>query len=1134
MKIILKYVQWLIFWLTTCLPLALVAAAQDFPFTEPEFETLRDAETIDNQPITALAQDARGLIWIGTQTGLVRYDGYRLRKFAHTAGDPSSLAGDYVLALSVANDGRLWVGTVSDGISVFDPATERFEHFRHDDKVPDSLTDGRIGDMINDGRGGMWIATDHGLDHLLAGSRRFVHFRHSLDPHSLMNDKVRSLLLDKSGRLWVGSSGGLQRLAPDGKSFETVVSGSNVYSLFEAQDGKLWLGTGKHGAGWLGDGMPPSTPPQVHWLPLAQLSHPWIIGFAQVQPDQILLASAGGGMMVVAASDGHILQTLRHDPVLAGSLALDALKPLLLDRSGWLWVGTLGAGMQRTNTNNTMLRLLRHSPKRPNGLSHPNVRSLLELADGSLLIGSKGNGIDIFDRQRGLIGGYRANPGQTGALPDSTVYALAQTRDGSVWAGTQLAGVVRQIPGSLAWVSVPGLPSQQVPRLLASRDGSLWAGTDRGVARWRPGTPPQSASQAGAADGSKGQSKPSMQFEVLTDERGKPMESLVIALAEDGQGRIWIGTTNGLWLYEPGRNGVIRIAADPTRPDGLVSDFISGLLVDRDDRLWVATDKGLERLQSRDGKLARFEHISALLGRSGQALGENLQQDRQGRIWTEAVMIDPVGSGPGKLRMTTLTRSDGMDIGSTWLGSTTQTRDGLLLFGGAQGVAIIDPARFKAYDYAPPLVVTELKINGAAVVPEMMIRPPPPAGSSRATSRAASLKLDPAQRNFAIEFAALDYSEPRKNRYQYRLLGYDKDWINTDADHRSAAYGNLWPGRYTLQVRGSNRLGEWSVHELGIPIQVLPAWWQTWWFGMMLLLGLVGFIAALVQTRTRYLRRRQRRLARLVEARTAELIQAQGQLVQQEKMVALGSLVVGIAHEINTPLGTTLVAISGVGEALKTLKTALASGSPSKSLLAATTEEGLEYNALALKTGTRAAELVAMFKTISVDAESDQRVEIELADYLQEMADLVQSQLTQKGCKLEVSAPAGLRIRLVVEALTEALSRILVNALDHGFADGRSGTLRLCAQVEAAQGGDVVVISVSDDGHGIAPEALPKVFDPFFTTKSGLHGHVGLGLHVAYNHVTQRLKGQIHIASTLGQGTSVEIRLKNQGVPGKA
>ena len=1305
MKINLNFVQWLVFWLGACLPFAIMAAAplppdQEFLFTEPEFETLGGAEAIDNQAITALAQDVRGLIWIGTQNGLIRYDGYRFRLFARKAGDPFSLAGDYVNSLSIAKDGRLWVGTVSDGISVFDPASERFENFQHDEKVPDSLSSGTISALAADGQGGMWIATDQGLDHWPARGKRFVHFRHDTDPHSLMDNKVRSLLVDKTGRLWVGGSSGLQRLSQDGKNFETVVTGRNVLSLFQAQDGKLWLGTREHGAAWL-DASPGGAPQQVHWLPLVQLSNPFIFGIAQVKTDQIWLATFGGGIIIVAASNGSVLQTLRHDPALNSSLALDEIKPLLLDRAGLLWVGTWGGGLQRMNVNNTMLRVLRHSPKRSNGLSNPDVRSLLELSDGRLLIGSNGNGIDIFDKRQGLIGGYRATPGQTGALPDSTVFSLAQTRDGSVWAGTQQAGVVRQFSSDAAWVPVPGLPSKVVYKLLASRDGSLWAGTNRGVAHWVPEQTPSPG-----------------RFKVLADEQGKAMESNVSALAEDEQGRIWIGTQNGLWLYKPGHSGLIYISAEPNRPDGLVSGFISGLLFDSHNRLWLATDKGLERLKSLDGKVARFEHISAVSGQADKILGENLMEDRQGRIWTGEAVIDPairnqvirnqVIRGQTIMHMSRLTPAEGMDLGTTWNGSYAKTRSGLLLYGGVKGVAIIDPARFKAYDYAPPMVITELKFNGVTVAPQGLVSLLVNSHQQTALATTASLTLEPAQRNFSLEFAALDYLEPRKNRYQYRLQGYEKDWINTDSEHRSAAYGNLWPGSYTLQVRGSNHLGDWSVHELNIPIRVLPAWWQTWWFGTALLLSMCAFIAALVQTRTHYLRRRQHELEQLVAERTTELREkqvelvdanaglalsvetlrqlsdigreittnldaeivfkslylyvggllnapamtiyrmnyaaatldavfgydedkimdisnipldsptsnearavrerqelllnynwqddsthipgtrhmltalfaplivddqvlgvmsiqsdkpnayggererlifrtlcaygaialanadaiaalskAQGQLVQQEKMASLGGLVAGIAHEINTPLGTTLLAISGAESALQTLQNAIDSGRLSQSVLLSSTREGLEYANLALKTASRAAELIAVFKTVSVNTDSDRPMTIELTHYLEEVATLVHSQLIQNGCKLELATTPGLSIHIVPEALTETLSRVLVNVVNHAFDEGRTGTLRLCAQ---AAEGDEVVITVSDDGHGIAPENLPKVFDPFYTTKGGMHGHVGLGLHVAYNHVTERLKGKIQITSTLGKGTCVEIRLKEQSV----
>ncbi len=1343
-----KSLQWLVLWLIlwlltglaafialialialTCSPLPLMAAetiapsapsaplapSPIIPSTEPEFETVHDG-SIDNQAITALAQDARGLIWIGTQNGLIRYDGYRFRKYTYTANDPFSLPNNYVYALVAAKDGKIWIGNLSEGLSVFDPASERFETFRHDDKVAESLSDNKIWVLSRDEQDGIWIGTDHGLDYLKAGSKRFEHFKHSNDPHSLLDNKIRSLLFDKAGHLWVGTTQGLQRRSTDRKSFTTMVTGSEVHSLFEAQDGKLWLGTLEHGAAWL---MPEVSPSQINWLPLAQLSHPWIAGITQVQADQIWLASLGGGITIVAASDGRILQTLRHDPTLPGSLALNDIKPFLLDRAGWLWVGTYGSGLQRINASNHLVRTLRHSKNRPNGLSHPDVRSVLELASGKILIGSSGNGIDIFDREKGLIGGYRANKDEPNPLPDASAISLAQTSDGTLWVGTQLAGVVLQRPGSTAWVTVQGLPNKHVRQLLIARDGSLWAGTDGGMARWRPDqTQDQAQDQtrnpttALSLNPNPNQALPPVRFETLTDDQGKAMEAIVTTLQEDRQGRIWIGTESGLWLHEPGHKGLIRIPAEPAHPNGMYSGAIFGLLSDSHDRLWIITEKGLVRLKSWDGKQARFERLDALNARGG-----NLQEDQQGRIWTEEEMIDPTS-----LRIHRLTPADGINVGTLWISSYAQTRDGLLFFGGTKGLAIIDPKHFKAYDYAPPMVATELKINGETMPLGTIISPLANASAQAGKDTAANLTLEPAQRNFAIEFAALDYSDPKNNRYQYRLQGYDKNWIMANSEHRSAAYGNLWPGWYTLQVRGSNQLGQWSPHEISILIHVLPAWWQTWWFGLVLLLVVSSLIAALVQSRTRYLRQRQRELEQLVDERTsqlrqkqAELVdanqdlhqsnealneanvglalsvetlrqlgdigreitanldaeivfqslylyvgglleapammiyrmnpsatalvavfgredekimptsnialdsatsnaaraarqrqellvdyapmdqpendpnyipgtrhmltalfaplivddrvlgvmsiqsdkpdaygererlifrtltaygaialanaaamdalhQAQGQLVQQEKMASLGGLLAGMAHEINTPLGTTLVAISGAEGAWQTLQNAVASGRISKSMLESSTSAGMEYTSLALKTATRAAELITLFKTISVNPESDRPTEIELTSYLQEVASLISSRIEQNGCKLEVSAPNGLCIHAVPEALTETLSRILVNVLDHGFDQGRTGTLRIHAQLlDEAQ---YVTITINDDGHGIAPQDLPKVFDPFFTTKSGVHGHVGLGLHVAYNHVKHRLKGQIHITSTLGEGTSVEIRLK--------
>jgi signal transduction histidine kinase len=566
--------------------------------------------------------------------------------------------------------------------------------------------------------------------------------------------------------------------------------------------------------------------------------------------DQIWMATFGGGIEVVDAKDGKILQRLQHDPGLAGSLAANEVKPLLLDRSGLLWIGTWGGGLQRYNTNNKMVRLLQQGRFLPGGLSNTNIHSVLELANGQILLGTDGNGIDIIDREHGLVGGYRSGNG-VGSLPDGSIHALAQTLDNAIWVGTKQTGVLRLPAGSQTWQSVPGLPQSIINRFLLAKDGSLWVATDRGVGRWK-------AEQTGL-----------MQFEMIPGKNGSPMQDNITTLAEDRHGRIWAGSSQGLWVSSADKSVLHKIAAEPERPTGLISDAITSMLTTQDGTLWLATSKGLERLLRLDGSTAEFEYVSKKwkltngqtdgqkdVQQSGPFIFGNLLEAQDGRIWSEAGIIDPV-----KMQIHPFSKTDGIDIGVSWLGAYAKTHDGLFLFGGTQGVAVVNPALFQVWNEQPPLVATELKINGnPAPLLELASSP------ANKQKELAVLILKPGQQNFVFEFAALDYSAPKQNRYQYRLQGYDDTWINTDSDHRNAAYGNLRPGTYTLQVRGSNRLGQWSQNELTIPIRVIPAFWQTWWFNGLAALLLASATWAIFRWRTV-------RLKKLVAARTADILQ---------------------------------------------------------------------------------------------------------------------------------------------------------------------------------------------------------------------------------------------------------------------
>jgi ligand-binding sensor domain-containing protein/signal transduction histidine kinase len=1264
-------------------------AVRAFPFAEPYFENVGDSSQIPKGFVSALAQDARGFLWIGTQDGVIRYDGYRFRRFGYEPGKPGSLSGSYIETLLPLPDGRLWVGTSNHGLALYDPTSDQFDNFQHDQAQSDSLSASGVR-AIASTKAGTWIATDAGLDFLAEGSRRFNHFRHdAANPASLKDNRVQSLLLDRDARLWVGSSGGLQRLQPDGQSFESVaaLAGHDIRALFQARDGKLWLGTSAHGAAWLD----PATL-QLHWLtlPPGPPSHAWIKTIAEDHDGQIWLGSMGGGIRIVASGDGTLRQQLQHDPGLTSSLAFDEVSALLLDRSGLLWVGSRGAGLQRLNTQNRAFRTVRRSADPARGLSHSNVKSVLELDNGQIWLGTIGNGIDILDRYHGLMGGHRAAPNQAGALPDAAVLALAQAKDGTVWAGTQQAGAVRLAPGQSAWSRTSGLPETPVRRMIIARDGTLWVGLGQGLARW---------DQAG------------QRFEVMPDMDGKPIRQSILSLAEDAQGRIWAGSNDGLLVWQSGAKGFTLIAPEPVRADGLASGFVRGLLLDQHQRLWLSTDKGLERLLSWDGKQARFEHISTLLGRPGGDTWGTIMEDNQGRIWSTSNVLDPVA-----MTLQEFSRADGFDVGASWLGGHAKGRDGTLYQGGTLGLQVISPALFEQWQYQPPLVLTELKINGKAS-----------ALGTLGTLHPGILQLDPEQRNFALEFAALDFSQAHKNQYRYRLQGYDKDWIEVDFEHRNASYGNLWPGSYTLQIRASNRMGQWNAQEINLAIRILPAWYQTWWFGLLMAALLLAGLYAIEQMRTRYLRRRQAVLAREVQQRTrdlqhkqeelltanqalnqsndalnhanleltqsvatlrqlgdmgrditanldeervfsalyrnlndlldtqalaiyrvsadgrqldmifgregnqplpfitvmmdsttsnsaraardrqeimrhfepdmsdpshipgtqcmltalytplivddrvlgvmsiqserphaygererqifhtlcaygaialsnaqalAALHHAQSQLVQQEKLASLGGLVAGIAHEINTPLGNTLIAISGVTEAWKALRDAAAQGRLSRSMLDDNTTIGLEYTDMAERMANKTADLISTFQTIALPTEGDCQSEVDLATFVPEMVNLIRLTMEQNGHRIEISVPPQLTVRIVADALSEALTRILSNVLDHAFAEGQGGMLKVRVQARPQGSLQEIDIIINDNGIGISAQDLPKVFDPFFTTKSGSHGHIGLGLHVAYNHVTQRLKGKISIASTPGQGTTVTICILTAVVPG--
>ena len=807
------------------------------------FQRLAMPDDVPAHLSTAMVQDNQGMVWIGTQDGLVRYDGYGYKVFRPRPGDPHALSGSYVRSLLVARDGRLWVGTISGGVSVFDPRSEQFTQYRHAPANPDSLANDRVEGLAQDRDGAIWLATDDGLDRFDPASGRFQHWRHTpQDGASLANNQVRALLLDHAGQLWVGTRDGLQRWLGQGRFARAgalaagpdSLIGEHITRLFEDHQQRLWIGTVAHGAAVFdpASGQLRRLPPNGQSP--SGLSHFWVYAIAEALPGEIWIGTFGGGIDVIDAASLRVLDRLHSDSS-ASSIGNDRLGALLVDRAGLVWTGSWGGGLALHDPHTRAFRKLRHQPANGDGISHPAIVRALEAADGRLWLGTNGNGVDILDADGHRVDGLRPHPDQPDALADGAVTCLAQAGDATIWIAT-LDGTLHQLrPGrrSLQRLSTrQGLPGGPIRTMVFGPDGALWAGSMNGLARI----------------GTDGQIR---SFRHVPDDASTLSGREVEALAFGADGTLWVGTDHGLNAFNTASGRAVRILPDPARADSLPDFWVPDLMLARDGRLWLATQSGVAILRHWDGQHASFDAVSRRLKLPAHA-PESLLEDAAGQVWVGGrVSIDPLN-----WRWQAYDRADGNEFRSVFIASRVRTRSGDLLFGSPEGLLWVRPAALTPSTFQPGVTVSSLSIDGVEQ-----------AGAGALSQRT----LQPGQRTLRLEFAAQDFSAPEQLRYRYLLEGYDRDWVQADARQRVAAYAQLPPGGYRLRIQASNRHGDWSPAEWQLALTVLPAWYQTWWWRSLLWLGGALAVFGLFRLRLRQLRRRSAWLERTVAERTAAL-----------------------------------------------------------------------------------------------------------------------------------------------------------------------------------------------------------------------------------------------------------------------
>jgi ligand-binding sensor domain-containing protein/signal transduction histidine kinase len=824
------------------------------------FEHLGLEQGLAQETVKTILQDRAGFMWFGTQGGLNRYDGYRMRVYRSDPGDPASLPDNYIQASYEDGDGRLWFGT-RGGLARFDEATQKFVRYPFVSGSERVARNRAVAAIVGDGAGGLWIGTGDGLIRLDTASGRFRAFRHdSGDPGSLRDDRVTALALDGRGGLWVGTGVGIDHLPAGAASFDHYdidphgdAKRNTVTSLSMGQSGVLWIGTGAGLDAWrIGDG-----PPQRRHVGQEEG-----MGDAGIRT---LYHDAGNNLWVGTDLDG----LKWRDPVSQRfvsytnqafdrhSMSDNQVSAVRIDRTGTLWVGTMFGGLNRADLASGGFGSFTLLPGEQSGQATSisrKVRAIATGADGRLWLGTIGAGLVHIEPISGRAERIRHDPARRDSLPDDTVNAVLPGR-GRLWVGSPTGLSWRDADtGRFTTVALgKDAAGNNVQDLMLDRTGSLWVATRGGLFLLGPDDHILSAWRHDSLDPSS-----------LGEDSG-------YALLEDRKGTIWVGTENGLDRFDRASGTFSHFRHDDKDPATLRHNRVYYLYESARGELWVGTAAGLHRMERDAGGRTLFRYFPVTTAHEPVPIGAILEGGR-GELWVSTTVgLTRVDPATGDFK--SYSAKDGLLDGTYFVGSAALGADGELHFGGVNGMTSFMPDAVRDNPYPAQPVITDFLVQNRSRLP-------------RPGGQALQVALPYRDNVFTLEFAALHYADPQSNRFAYRLQGFDQDWTETDAGKRFATYTNLDPGHYVFEVRAANKDGLWSDAPASIGITIAPPVWMTWWFRLVAALTVIGIGVALYRLRIRVLVQQTERLERTVGARTAELV-LQKEAAEQQKEAAL-------------------------------------------------------------------------------------------------------------------------------------------------------------------------------------------------------------------------------------------------------
>ncbi len=783
------------------------------------FEHITHEQGLSQSSVFSIVEDSIGFIWLATEDGLNRFDGLTCKVFRHDARDSTSVASSGIKKLFVDGKQRMWVITSNGQLDRYLAQTETFKHYHLHFKAPDGREFNRVASIAQNDSGEIWVGLTSGhLFRLDAQADRFspCPFNKKFFPNPIL---LQVLHFDRQGNLWLGTWGGL---------FKADLQNGTLQSFSWAQGRPINM----------------------------------VLDLAEDKSGNLWMVTAGSGVRYFDLQKEKFT-TFHHNPQNSMGLSSNRTMSILVDSQSNVWIGTIDAGVNFLPHGSIQFVHYRHNPHEPFSLANGAVLSIYEDRSGNIWFGHYHGGVSRYDPRRSPFHYFVHDANDPGSLSNDMVLAVYQDHTGTLWVGTDGGGVNALRPGEKFfrhYLTKSGPhTSNSIPAIYETLDGTLWLGTD--VSGQAPGglifhfdrqtnrfnrfdlIRPEFGGVAAFCQDKRGilwvgtyneglfsydpQSGEVHQFQFERNNPNSLSGNAVLALLNDQKGQLWIGTLErGLNCYDPLKHHFKHYKSQPQNPQSLAGNSVWSLAQDVNGNLWIGTNGGLSLFLPQSDSFRSFTSQDGLPGN----MIYGILPDAQGNLW----LSTNHGLAYFNSRNFSVKRfdtSDGLLNLEFIQGAYCKGQNGMFYFGGNKGLTYFNPQEIKSSNVVPPVVITDFLVKGK------------PVSLPSALPFTKRIKLSYRQNFFTFKFAALDYHAPGKNQYAYQLQGVDDDWVACGS-RRFADYTDIAPGNYMFRVKATNSDGIWSRHQASVEIVILPPFWQTWWFRLLLLIALLALLQA--------------------------------------------------------------------------------------------------------------------------------------------------------------------------------------------------------------------------------------------------------------------------------------------------